>query len=335
MEKGIIEKIKKYLKKYPFIKKIYRQFKYFFTPYYLRKFVKPSFFYDISRNCDTCCFILAGYKDFIWDITMSRIKMFVPKDIDVCVLSSGLYSEKLYETCKKNEWSYLCVKRNSVTLALNTAINQFSSAQYIYKIDEDIFITKNFFHKVKECYNWCKTESKYLPLFAAPLIPINAFGHVRLLEKLSLEKNYEKLFEIPKYMIGGIIENNPNVAKYFWGANGDIPGIDELDALFAHQEFKFSVCPIRFSIGAILFERYIWENMGYFTVDKSNGMGKDEVQLCSLAMSNAQAIIVSENTLVGHFSFHKPFGESNTTEIMKEYFLSHPEKFMIRNNLND
>jgi hypothetical protein len=103
-----------------------------------------------------------------------------------------------------------------------------------------------------------------------------------------------------------------------------------LDALFARQEFAFSVCPIRFSIGAILFERDTWKDMGYFYVDKSNGMGRDEVQLCSLAMTVSKAIIVSENTLVGHFSFHNPWGNSNTTEIMKEYFLTHPERFMIK-----
>jgi hypothetical protein len=320
-----------HLKKYPFIIKPYRCIKNAFTPYYKKKIVKPSFFYNVSHNYDTCCIILAGYKEFLWDITTSRIKLFSPKDMDICVLSSGTYSDKLYEICKENQWSYLCVKRNSVALALNTAIDQFAAAKYIYKIDEDIFVTKNFFYKTKECYERCKAESKYLPAFVSSLIPVNAFGHVRLLEKLSLEKEYEVLFERPKYLIGGIIETDPNTAKYFWGGvRGGVPHLDDLDALFAQQDFKFSVCPIRFSIGAILFERDVWKNMGYFNVDKSNGMGRDEVQLCSLAMTIARAIIVSENTLVGHFSFHNPFGNSNTTDIMKEYFYLHPERFAIK-----
>jgi hypothetical protein len=258
----------------------------------------------------------------------------MPQNIDICVLSSGTYSDKLLKICKENQWSYLCVKRNSVTLAINTAINEFKTAKYIYKIDEDIFITKNFFNKTKECYERCKTESKYSPAFVSSLIPINTFGHVRLLEKLSFEKEYEALFEKPKYSLDEIIGANPNTAKYFWGEGDAIPHIDDLDALFAKQSFKFSVCPIRFSIGAMLFERDTWRDMGYFKVDKSNGMGTDEVQICSLAMTIAKAIIVSENTLVGHFSFHKPFGNSNTTEIMKEFFFSHPERFTIKNTEN-
>jgi hypothetical protein len=335
MKQNIIVRLKKHLKKYSFIIKPYRWLKNIFTPYYLKKIVKPSFFYNTSHNHDTCCIILAGYKEFLWDITMSRIKNFVPQDIDICILSSGIYSDKLHGICKENQWSYLCTKRNSVALALNTAIDQFQAAKYIYKIDEDIFITKNFFHRTKECYERCKAESKYLPAFVSSLIPVNAFGHVRLLEKLSLEKEYERFFEKPKYLIGGIIESNPNTAKYFWGEKGSIPHIDDLDMIFAQQDFKFSVCPIRFSIGAILFERNTWKNMGYFNVDKSNGMGQDEVQLCSLAMTIAKTIIVSENTLVGHFSFHKPFGNSNTTDIMKEYFFLHPERFTIKSEEND
>jgi hypothetical protein len=63
--------------------------------------------------------------------------------------------------------------------------------------------------------------------------------------------------------------------------------------------------------------------MGYFEVRKGTGMGQDEVQLCSLAMSISRAIVVCENTVVGHLSF----GKQN--EAMKEYFLSHPERFQI------
>jgi hypothetical protein len=63
--------------------------------------------------------------------------------------------------------------------------------------------------------------------------------------------------------------------------------------------------------------------MGYFTVRKGTGMGQDEVQICSLAMTISRAIIVSENTVVGHLSF----GKQN--EAMKAYFLTHPEVFHV------
>jgi hypothetical protein len=63
--------------------------------------------------------------------------------------------------------------------------------------------------------------------------------------------------------------------------------------------------------------------MGFFEVRNGSGMGHDEVQLCSLAMTISRAIIVCENTVVGHLSF----GKQN--EAMKEYFLSHREQFKI------
>jgi hypothetical protein len=119
-----------------------------------------------------------------------------------------------------------------------------------------------------------------------------------------------------------MIEQNPETAKYFWGV-GDIPHLDMLDAWLGKQEFSFSLCPIRFSIGAIFFKREIWEKMGYFKVKRGTNMGQDEIQICSLAMTVSRAIIVSENTVVGHLSF----GKHN--EAMKEYFLSHPERFQI------
>jgi hypothetical protein len=269
--------------------------------------------------------MLAGYKDFLWDVVFDRLKCFVPEDIDICIVSSGLFSKELYDRAKNNKWSYLCTKRNSVTLALNTAIQSFPAAQYIYKIDEDIFLTRNFFTKVRNCYDRCERDSEYFPAFVAPLIPVNGYGHLRILKQFSLEHEYAKLFEKPRYSHGSdrMIENNPKTAEYFWGERG-IPGIDEMDAVLGKQDYSFSVCPVRFSIGAIFFARKTWERMGFFTVIKGNNMGQDERQLCSLSTLISRVIIVCENTVVGHLSF----GKQNSA--MKDYFLSHPERFIIK-----
>lgn len=51
-------------------------------------------------------YVLAGYKEWIWEDTLSRLKTFLPLDIDVCITSSGVYSEKLSEICDHNSWSY-------------------------------------------------------------------------------------------------------------------------------------------------------------------------------------------------------------------------------------
>ena len=70
---------------------------------------------------------------------------FTPQNIDICIVGSGIYSEKLKCIAQDNKCSYVVIKRNCVTLALNSAINLFPYAENIYKLDEDIFITKNFF----------------------------------------------------------------------------------------------------------------------------------------------------------------------------------------------
>lgn len=313
----------KKLEKYPFFKNLGTSIKESILIFSVKKFTNPNFFYNLSNNQEKCCIILAGYKEFLWDVVFSRIKMFIPDDIDVCVVSSGLFSEKLHEICKKNNWSYMTTKRNSIPLALNTAIKYFPNANKIYKIDEDMFITKNFFSKTYECYNNAK-NSDFFPGFVGPIIPINGYGHLKVLKEYSLEEEYEKRFEKPKYAAGPnrLIEKDPQVAKFFWGDTDHIPSIDEMDDKFSKNEISFSPCPIRFSIGAILFERSTWENMGYFTVDLfSSGLGRDELQICSLPVNKSQAIIVCENTLVGHLSFRLQ------NDAMKEYFLNHPEKF--------
>jgi hypothetical protein len=318
--------IKHFLKTFVLTKGMYSWLK-LVLPYPTKKFAVPSFFHNASRNKDKCCLILAGYKDFLWDIVFERVKQFSPDAIDICIVSSGIFSIQLLEISKKNNWSYISTKRNCVTQALNTAIQCFPFAQYIYKLDEDIFITNKFFEKLLECYNHCITESEYTPAFVAPLIPVNPYGYLRILKKLDLVDIYKKLFTKPKYNFSDIFK--PHITKFFWGDGDIVMHIDEMNKLFSKQEFCYSICPIRFSIGAILFERSTWENMGYFNVYKSNCMGIDEDQLCALSINHYQVMIVSENTVVGHLSFGRPFGETNVNDIMKEYFFEHTEKFAI------
>ena len=79
----------------------------------------------INRKNDNkkLCIILAGYKKFLWEDVFGRIEKYAPKDIDFCIVSSGLYSEDLAKIAEKNNWSYLSVKQNKVTLVQNIAIN--------------------------------------------------------------------------------------------------------------------------------------------------------------------------------------------------------------------
>lgn len=283
-------------------------------------------FVNRSKGQDKLLIVLAGYKSFLYSAVFGRIEKFIPDGIDVCIVSSGLYSQQLEDLCAKNDWSYLSTKENNVCLVQNVAINLHTSAKYIYKLDEDIFITQGYFDKMFGAYRHAQ-QGEFTPGVIAPLIPINGYAHVKILQKLGLEQEYVSRFEPIKYMAGSPrqIETNPQVAKFFWGEGGFVPSIDEMNARFAQEPLQESACPIRFSIGAILFERSLWENMGYFTVNrKKSQMGEDEVQLCSYCLTVSRPLMVSENVVVGHLSF----GPQN--QEMKEYYLNNVTKFEIQ-----
>lgn len=324
----------KEMKIYKQARKIYREIRYGELP----KFEKLLYFLDNSSNKETMCFILAGYKQFTWDIIFKRIKKFCSNDIDICIVSSGLYSNELKNIATKNRWSYISMEKNCVTLALNSAIQSFPNVKKIFKIDEDIFITDGFFENLPKIYEYAKKD--YFPCFSAPLIPINGYGYRRILEKLNLVKKYTDLFEYPKVSAGNHmqIESNPDVAKFFWCKNNFIPQIDMLNKIMKEDFIQtlnikagskyngggYTICPIRFSIGAIYFEKEILENASYFPVKKGSCMGLDEEFLCNLATTKSKTMIISESQVVGHLSF----GKQNDT--MKEYFLNNKNIFEIK-----
>ena len=64
--------------------------------------------------------------------------------------------------------------------------------------------------------------------------------------------------------------------------------------------------------------------MGRFKVGLGTNMGQDEVQLCKYCMIESKAIIISENTVAGHFSY------GPQTNAMKEYYNSHREIFKVK-----
>lgn len=214
------------------VKNIYRRMRYG----ELSKFARPQYFLNNSKNTATACFILAGYKQFTWEIVFKRIKRFCPLDIDVCIVSSGVYSEKLNAVAQDFGWSYISMKRNCVTLALNSAIRCFPNAEKIFKIDEDIFVTEGFFENLPLVFK--NAEKDYFPVFSAPLIPINGYGYRRILEKLDLIKRYTEFFEYPKVSAGAYmqIESNQDAAKFFWTEGNYVPQIDELNKKIKHTE---------------------------------------------------------------------------------------------------
>lgn len=310
-----------------FLKNMLKKNKFIYNTVINHRYFNSKYkFENRSNGNEDLCIILAGYKEFTWEVIFNRIKTFADKNMDICILSSGVYSEKLSEIAEKNNWSYLSISKNCVTLAQNIALKLFDKAKYVYKLDEDIFVTKNFFKELKHTYNEVSKNGLYNVGFVAPIIPINGYGHVRLLEKLDLVQYYEKHFEDVRYVAGRerMIESDPEVAKFMWGKGNKVPQIDELDRLLHNKDFEYSACPIRFSIGAILFKRELWEKMRYFKVESGSCMGLDESQICSYCVCDSKAMIIAENTCVGHLSF----GTQNKP--MEEYFKKNTNVFKIK-----
>lgn len=282
-------------------------------------------FDDRSNNGEKLCIILSGYKEVVWEDVFGRIKKYLPEDIDFCIVTSGMVDDKLRELAKANNWSYLSTQRNCVTLAQNIAINLFPQAKYIYKLDEDIFINEGFYENLWNTFNRVKEESFYNIGFVAPLIPINGFAYTEVLKCLGLIDKYKELFQKPCISADGSnpVVCNPEVAKFFWGEGGYVPKIDEINRKLQAKPFDYTVCPIRFSIGAIMFPRETWEDMGYFKVEAGNCLGLDEIQLCEFCVSRSRVMIVSKNCCVGHMSF----GPQNKEMI--EYYKHHRERFSV------
>ena len=193
-------------------------------------FTRRYKFEDRSKNSDTLCIILAGYKENLWDIVFDRIDKFSDEKMDICIVSSGLYSEKLSQIAKEKNWSYVSTKQNSVGLIQNMALKLFPEAKWIYKLDEDIFVTENFFKVLKDTYDKVQDNGDYNVGFVAPVIPINSFGYYLLLKKLNLEDYFEENFEKIKVgAMGNMIELDGEVAKFMWGKDNYIPHIDDLN----------------------------------------------------------------------------------------------------------
>lgn len=292
-----------------------------------RKFSFTGCFKNRSKGQKKLCIMLAGYKPFLYENVLDRLTRYIEDDIDVCLVTSGLYSEEIDKICSENGWSYLSTKQNNVCLVQNIAIKLHPNAEYIFKLDEDIFITKNYFTNLIRAFDHAATGNYNIGVIA-PLLPINGFCYSLVLDKLNVTEEYEERFG--KIIIGASesrenvasIEISSDIAKFFWGEKNIVPTIDYMNSVFSKDPPEEVACPVRFSIGAILFKRELWEKMGYYDVDlKTSQMGRDEKQLCAFCMISSRPLMVSTNVVAGHFSFGKQ------TAAMKEYYDSNPERF--------
>ncbi|MBR3624497.1 MAG: hypothetical protein IKN43_14250 [Selenomonadaceae bacterium] len=280
-------------------------------------------FIDRRKRKDKVCFVLSGYKEFLWEDVFERLCRVVPRDIEICILSSGVWSDDLADLAEQNDWSYLSTSMNSVTLIQNIAIRLYPYVKWIYKMDEDIFLTKHTFERIMNAYLTAELESRYEIGFAGPLLPLNGYGYIPFLKHLGKLNEYDRRFEYAFF--GGsrrrMVECCDEVAGYLWGLASDIPQLDILGELFGKNKKKYSFCNVRFSIGFILFKRSFWESFNGFDVSGQRDLGVDEGKLGEFCINNSYAIVVAEDTVVGHFSF------GQQTEYMKKLYENNREWF--------
>lgn len=280
-------------------------------------------FIDRSKQSENLCIVLAGYKQFLWPETLTRLQEYAPDDYDVCLLSSGIFSNELNDIAKNNNWSYLSTKRNNLSLAQNLAIRKFPNAKFIFKMDEDIFVTENTFSNLKDGLIESERQSQFFPGFVAPVINVNNFSYMDLLEYYELKEDYrDKVLSGVNPERGLNFNDNPEAAGYMWGNGSEIPQIDVIAQNIQNHPISNKPCPIRFNIGLVLFRRSVWEEMNGFKLGCGNAMGIDEEQLDVYCLLNNTPPIVIGNSIVGHFGFG-----GRQSKLMKELFDKRNELF--------
>lgn len=260
-------------------------------------------FFNRGSGKSALVVVLAGYKSYLWPATLERLRRFAPSDADFCITSAGMHSAELKAICAENGWSYLSVARNSPGIALNKAIALHPNADYIYKLDEDIFISSNFFNSLRDGYNQVWQDSMLEPGFCAPLLNVNGISYLEFLRELGLEGEYKECFGKLLVRCSDLpVHNNPDAAWWLWRKT--LP-FDVIAEKFSKKSNSYSVCSTRFSIGAILFRRkFIDQIRGFKSAWHSGVLGVDEEMLCRDCVSYSRPMYIIESVLAGHFSFY-------------------------------
>jgi hypothetical protein len=258
-------------------------------------------FTDRSEGCEQLLIVLAGYKPYLWPYTLARVEHFVPADVDVCIVSPGVAPEVLGELAGRRGWSWLSTRKNSLCLAQNIAIARHPHARYIHKLDEDVFIGAGHLERLLRGYRRVAAEGRYAPGFAAPILNVNGFSFRLFLDALGLTEDYRLRF-------GGLLQACMDVPAQadanaaFWLWQRSVP-FDEIVARFAERPWGYTPVPHRFSIGAYVMERRLWEDFGGFAAHPYRDIGRDESQLCKECTDRSRVPVVVHDVFAGHWSF--------------------------------
>ncbi|SEF67716.1 hypothetical protein SAMN02910276_00819 [Butyrivibrio sp. Su6] len=255
-------------------------------------------------------YILIGYKDFLWGDTIQRVREFCPCDIDVCLLSSGLYDVRLSEIAKINGWSYFSTDINNTLYAQNLMLAEFTEKDLIFKMDEDVYVTKNVFGKMSAFFEKMKDLGELKVGFVSPMVPLNSSSYI-FLEEFDLKEKYKKEFSRNLYYGGDIASPDIRVDSRFPMFYWSIDNIDLLNnRAESHGMERYRLISGRHAICFILFSREFYNSMGGFELDGINGNGcdwkdGDEFQIMQHCINFGYYGVMLLNSVCGHFCYSK------------------------------
>ena len=252
--------------------------------------------------------VLAGHKPDLWPFVMPRLVRAVPQMSDVCIVTPGIRDCAASRAlCRQQGWSYLGTATNDVSLAQNVCFRLHPVSEMIVKVDEDMFLLPDTISTLLDEYEAVSREGVLDPGFVAPMIPLNGFCYGHLLKMLDLTDEFEQRFGRVRLACSGIpLQQDAEVAAWIWQRTAPLAALAER---LSGQAGERLLCPIRFSIGAIAFEKSFWNEIRGFPVLRRKTMfgvstlGGDEAHLCMKAVELSRPMIVTTRAVAGHFSF--------------------------------
>lgn len=289
-----------------------------------RKFTTKYSFVDRSSGAENLLIVVVGYQPFYWEKVFSKIKRAIDRfeeKIDICITNPGGNGyDALLKMTQKYGWSYLHCKYDRLSQAQNQAIKLHEHAKYIFKIDEDIILPENYFAGLKKAYVDSPNRYDRTLGFVAPLINLNGYGYDVFLKTLDVKDEFEMRFGhqvFSENFMNDPIHKNSEMAIWIW--NKTLPFDAVATTIQAKNKGKRGLCTFRFSVGAVLFDRSFWKQIGFFDVKFEQAMGLEEEQMNAYCMNHFRSIIIAEDVLVGHLGF------GPQKESVKKFFLANEQ----------